>query len=151
MGYIYSILKKLNEGAKWIGDSETVSILNGGFPNPFDEGILITIVSSYGKLVGILLVMIIAYIILKMFSAASKIKDLYGKMLSFAIATLFAVQFTSNILMNLGYLPFINMNLPFVSYGGVSMIFDMAFMGLLLGIYRRKDIILPQIDKGYSL
>lgn len=41
---------------------------------------------------------------------------------------------------NLGLLPTLECQMSFISYGGSSLLIDMATMGLFLGVYRRKDI-----------
>lgn len=148
--YFYTSLRELYEGAKWLGDSK-MAFTTDRMPDLLSDLIFTSIVSSYGWIVAIILMSIIAYIILRMFLVTSKVKDLYGRLLSFAIATLFTAQFIGNILMNLGYSPYTASHLPFVSYGGSNIFVDMALMGLLLGIYRRKDILLPRIDKAYNL
>jgi cell division protein FtsW (lipid II flippase) len=80
-----------------------------------------------------------------MFHAASKISDRYGKFFSIGICCVFSLQVITNILMNLGYLPIAGISLPFISYGGTNLVCNMALMGMLVGIYRRKDIVLKEV------
>jgi len=52
------------------------------------------------------------------------------------------LQALGNILMNMGVFPTVSVSLPFMSYGGTNFVINMALMGLLLGIYRRKDLVM---------
>jgi len=59
-----------------------------------------------------------------------------------SIITTFTIQALANILMNLGLFPITGFSLPLVSYGGTNFIMNMVLIGLLLGIYRRKDLVM---------
>ena len=80
--------------------------------------------------------------IFRMFLASQRIKDGYGKYLVSSIVTVFALQIISNVLMNLGLFPILGISLPFISYGGSNFVANMALVGLMLGVYRRKDLII---------
>ncbi|MCO4130317.1 FtsW/RodA/SpoVE family cell cycle protein, partial [Enterobacter kobei] len=60
-------------------------------------------------------------------------------------ATLFAVPTTWNILMSFGVVPIMGISLPFISYGGSAILFYAAVLGLILNVYRRKDLVEPTI------
>ena len=60
-------------------------------------------------------------------------------------AILFAVPTIWNILMGLGFVPIIGVSLPFISYGGSAILFYAAVLGLILNVYRRKDLVEPTI------
>lgn len=53
---------------------------------------------------------------------------------------LFALEFVWNIFMVLGFAPIVSVGLPFISYGGTSAITQMAAVGIILSIYRRKNL-----------
>jgi len=55
--------------------------------------------------------------------------------------TVFAVQFILHILMILGLIPVMGVSLPFISYGGSQSIMNMVMVGLILSIYRRRNIV----------
>jgi cell division protein FtsW len=60
--------------------------------------------------------------------------DDYGRLLAFSIALLITVQAFVIISGNLGLIPTTGITLPFVSYGGSSLVVNFALIGLLLGI-----------------
>ena len=97
-----------------------------------------------GWLAGVLLILIIGFMIIRMFSAAMKVQESYGRLVTLSIAAMFTMQFVYNIAMNLGYVPLTGMPLPFVSYGGSNLVTNAAMMGIFLSVYRRKDLVLRE-------
>jgi cell division protein FtsW len=67
-----------------------------------------------------------------------KSKDSFGCFLSLGILTVIGLEFLVNISVVLGMLPTKGTPLPFISYGGSSLIFTMASVGILLNISRES-------------
>lgn len=61
-------------------------------------------------------------------------KDLFGKLLSFILGAMILIQAFINMGMSIGLLPTKGMPLPFISYGGSSMIYSLLAMGILVNI-----------------
>jgi len=140
-GYTNVVLDNILSSSKFLGSSESTYISGNGLPSANSEFIFTFVVGSLGWLFGILLIVLLGLIILRLFVAASKVRHEYGKYLCVGICCVFSLQVIVNLLMNLGLCPIFNVALPFFSYGGASYLFNMALIGLLLGVYRRKDII----------
>ena len=68
------------------------------------------------------------------------INDRYGKLLLIGGMTLFVVQFLYNVGMILGLLPITAILLPFISCGLTPTVFHALLMGIVLSVYRRKDM-----------
>jgi len=68
---------------------------------------------------------------------ARQAPDGFGKMLALGIVTLIAGQGVANIAMVSGVLPVIGVPLPFISFGGTSLIINMIGIGLLINVGRR--------------
>ena len=66
--------------------------------------------------------------------AALDVPDAYGRLLSACIAMLIAIQAAVIIAGNLRIIPTTGITLPFVSYGGSSLVVNFLLMGVLLGI-----------------
>jgi cell division protein FtsW len=80
---------------------------------------------------------IVLLFVLLLFSGlriAVSASDDYGRLLAFSIALLITVQAFVIIAGNLGLIPTTGITLPFVSYGGSSLVVNFALIGLLLGI-----------------
>lgn len=69
---------------------------------------------------------------------ALQARDDYGKLLAASIALLIAIQAAVIIAGNLRIVPTTGITLPFVSYGGSSLIINYLLVGLLLGISNRR-------------
>ena len=70
---------------------------------------------------------------------ANKAKDEYGQVLSMGIMILVVGQAIANLLMVGGMIPVVGVPLPFISYGGTSLIITMAAIGILANIGKQGD------------
>ena len=83
----------------------------------------------------------ILYIILitKAIYIAKTAKDNIGSYIAIGIAGMFIFYMVENIGMTIGLLPITGVPLPFVSYGGTSLITNFICIGLLLNISSRRQ------------
>jgi rod shape determining protein RodA len=65
-------------------------------------------------------------------------KDAFGTYLAAGIAAMFAIQMFVNVGMVIGIMPITGIPLPFLSYGGSSMLANFIAVGLLLNIHMRR-------------
>ncbi|WP_051569073.1 FtsW/RodA/SpoVE family cell cycle protein [Alkaliphilus transvaalensis] len=145
--YVHQIALELLTGARFIGEANGLFVDNGfekilRLPMANGDFVFVYIVAAFGWVTGILVLIVLLTTILRMLATAMKIKTTYGKFLSSSIVTVFALQIISNLLMNFGIFPNTGATIPFISFGGSSFIANMALVGFLLGIYRRKDMVL---------
>jgi cell division protein FtsW len=75
---------------------------------------------------------------------ALEASDDYGSFLAFGISTLFGVQALTNLAVAMAILPTKGLTLPFISYGGSSLLVNAAAIGVLLGISRPRRRIAPE-------
>jgi cell division protein FtsW len=96
------------------------------------------ILSGVGEelgLFGVLFVLLLfATLIVRGFRTSLKAPDLFGRYLALGITALIAVQSLINFGVVMGLLPTKGLPLPFISYGGTSLIIMGACMGILLNI-----------------
>lgn len=69
---------------------------------------------------------------------ALEVRDTYGRLLAASIALLVAIQAAVIIAGNLRLIPTTGITLPFVSYGGSSLVVNFILVGLLLGVAQRE-------------
>jgi cell division protein FtsW len=69
--------------------------------------------------------------------------DDYGSFMAFGIATLFGVQSMTNLAVAMAILPTKGLTLPFLSYGGSSLLVNAAAAGILLSISRSRTLVAP--------
>lgn len=142
-GYMYILIKEFLADAGWFGNGLNGNSTIQALPEAHTDFAFPYLVYSLGWAFGIFLSILLLVFLWRMSQTASKTKDHYGKILVVGGATLIAVPAIWNILMGLGFAPIINVSLPFVSYGGSSLLFYSAVLGIILSVYRRKDIVEP--------
>jgi rod shape determining protein RodA len=77
------------------------------------------------------LIVLLAFVVVRVLVVASRAGDGFGRLLGVGVAAWLAVQVVQNIGMNLGLLPVTGLPLPFVSYGGSSMVVCWVAVGLV--------------------
>ena len=64
----------------------------------------------------------------------------FGRMVAIGVSTAFFLYFFINIAMVTGLIPIVGVPLPFISYGGSSLITLMASFGIVMSVYVHRDI-----------
>lgn len=92
-----------------------------------------------------LIFFLFAVLLITCMRVAVRAKDTFGQVLALGIIFLVLGQALANLAMVAGLLPVVGVPLPFISYGGSSLIVTMAGMGMLLGIAdRSQDTSVPK-------
>ena len=86
---------------------------------------------------GVILLNVI--MIIKSIQVAKGIKDEAGSYVAIGIAGIFIFHTLENIGMTMGLLPITGIPLPFVSYGGSSLLSNIIMIGILLNISSRRQ------------
>ncbi len=79
-----------------------------------------------------------ALLIWRALRIAGMARDLFGTLIASGIAALWAFQLFVNVGMTMGIMPITGIPLPFISYGGSSLITNFVAVGLLLNIHMRR-------------
>jgi cell division protein FtsW len=96
---------------------------------------IVSVIGEELGLVGILLVVLLfGVVIWRGVKAAYAAPDAFGAYLALGITSLFGLQAIVNMLVAMGLLPTKGLALPFVSYGGSSLVLSLAAAGILLAI-----------------
>jgi rod shape determining protein RodA len=78
------------------------------------------------------------FMLARMFSSISKARDRAGVYIIFTAALLISFQFLVNILMIIGLFPVVGITLPFISYGGSSLLTSFVACGLVMNVRMRR-------------
>ena len=89
---------------------------------------------EHGFLGAMLIFFLLAVLLLYCIRIANKATDEFGQMLALGIMLLILGQGIANVAMVGGLLPVVGVPLPFISYGGSSLIVTMCAMGILLNV-----------------
>lgn len=142
-GYIILVIRDVLAEAGWFGHGLMNGINMEVLPEAHTDFVFPYLVYSLGWTFGIFLCLLLFVFVLRITMNGLKTKDLFGRLIVMGGAAIFTVPIFWNILMGLGVLPIMGVSLPFISYGG-SMVFHYgAVLGLVLSVYRRKDIVEP--------
>lgn len=131
-------LKTLMNANKFVGSSGTeVNMLLPEFNRDY---ILSYLSSMYGMIAGILICCVLAVLIIAVFNTAVKQKNQLGMIMGCGCGMVFLVSFLANVLENVGIFSSFSAFLPFISAGGSYIIASYGLMGIVLSIYRYKNV-----------
>ncbi len=103
-------------------------------PEPHTDFIFSVIGEELG-LCGVLIIIGLYFLILwKGIKIAKNAKDYFGSFMAVGITSAIAIQVCVNMGVVVGLLPTKGLTLPFLSYGGTSLLFSMASIGILMNI-----------------
>lgn len=105
-------------------------------PEPQTDFIFSIISEEFGFLGVIFISILFLIIIYRGFKIAKNIDSLFPKYLAFGITFSLSFQTLLNLMVVVGLIPVTGVTLPFLSYGGSSLLITMCSMGILLNISR---------------
>ena len=108
-------------------------------PEPHNDFIFSIIGEELGLIGCTIIVALFIVIVWRGIVTAIKAKDTYGTLLATGITSVIAVQAIINIAVVTGSMPVTGVPLPFISYGGSSLVINMVAMGILLNISRQSE------------
>ncbi len=135
-GFMYIRLKEVMSSAGWFGTSGDTKFI----PAADTDFVFASLTYYYGYVLALILVSVLSLFVARLVIISYKINDRYGKLLLVGGVTLFVFHFIYNVGMILGLLPRVSISLPFISYGLVPTLFHAFIMGIVLSVYRRKDM-----------
>lgn len=93
---------------------------------------------EFGFIGAVVLILLYISLIFKCLQSMRVARDKFGYLVVAGIISMFVFQIFQNIGMNVGLMPITGITLPFVSYGGSSMLTSMISIGLVLNIGMRR-------------
>ncbi len=100
-------------------------------PERHTDFIFATVSETFGLIGAILVVLIFAFLLYRIFIIYINQEELFEKVFSIIAFFLIFFQFFINVGMNIGILPIVGITLPFVSYGGSSLLSNFILLGIL--------------------
>ena len=105
-------------------------------PEPQTDFIFSIIAEEFGVMGAIIVVGLFSIILWRSIKISLNTPDLFSKYLSFGIIFQMIFQTLMNLMVVIGMIPVTGVTLPFLSYGGSSLLISMASIGILLNISR---------------
>ncbi|OUP50728.1 FtsW/RodA/SpoVE family cell cycle protein [Lachnoclostridium sp. An181] len=115
---------------KGLGNSTQKMVI----PEVQNDMILAIICEELGIFGAVLLLVLFGFLLYRLLFIAQNAPDMYGSLIVTGIFAHIALQVVLNIAVVTNLIPTTGITLPFVSYGGTSIVFLMSEMGIALGI-----------------
>ncbi|KRM55944.1 FtsW/RodA/SpoVE family cell cycle protein [Lacticaseibacillus sharpeae] len=106
----------------------------GYLPEPYTDFILSVISEELGMVGGMTVICLLVFLVCRIIQIGARSHSAYRTMLMYGIATMIFVQMFVNVGAVLGLLPITGVTLPFISYGGSSMLVLAASIGIVLNV-----------------
>lgn len=141
------------QGASYQINQILISLKNGGLlgvgvgasrgkfdfiPEVHSDAIFSVVAEEMGFIGAVFLIGLFIFLTHKIINIAKGAKDIEGKILSAGILALISVQALLNIASNVALIPLTGIPLPFISYGGSSLVVTMIAIGILINIKRQS-------------
>ena len=141
------------QGASYQINQILISLANGGLlgvgiggskgkfdfiPEVHSDAIFAVIVEEFGFLGAVVFIGVILFLISRAIQIARGAKDMEGKIIAVGIVSLLAIQAFLNLASVVALTPLTGISLPFISYGGSSLLMTMISIGILTNIKRQS-------------
>jgi cell division protein FtsW len=122
----------------WFGKGPGEGTVKRILPDSHTDFIFAVIGEEFGVIVCIALALVFAFIVVRGLLLAAKNEDPFCRFATAGLVMLFGLQSCINMAVNVHLMPAKGMTLPFVSYGGSSLISLSLGMGFLLAVTRKR-------------
>jgi rod shape determining protein RodA len=145
----------VDQGARYNREQAEIAIGSGGLlglgylqgtqtnldfvPEQHTDFVFTVVGEEFGFAGASALLALYALVLWRAFRIASLSRDPFATLLATGIASMLALQMFVNVGMNVGIMPITGIPLPFVSYGGSSLLLNFASIGLLLNLHMRRS------------
>ncbi|MFB5674774.1 FtsW/RodA/SpoVE family cell cycle protein [Paenibacillus terreus] len=110
------------------------SVQSGRVPYTYSDSIFVVIAEEFGFVGSSVLLLLYFILIHRMILIALECRDKTGPYIVVGVVSMLLYQIFENIGAFIGIMPLTGITLPFISYGGTSLLINMASMGLIMSI-----------------
>jgi cell division protein FtsW len=122
----------------WLGRGPGEGSVKRILPDAHTDFIFAVTAEEFGIIVCIALLMVFAFIVLRGLSLARRSEDTFCRLAATGLLFMFGLQACINMMVNVHLMPAKGMTLPFISYGGSSLLSLALGMGFLIALTRRR-------------
>ncbi|WP_058302209.1 FtsW/RodA/SpoVE family cell cycle protein [Gorillibacterium timonense] len=139
--YQFKNSKKAIGSGGLTGDGYTKGKMVHGNSIPFayTDTVFVVVAEEFGFVGSSVLLMLYFVLLYRMIMVAMECKDLGGKYLIIGIVSFFVFQIFQHVGMLMGLMPLTGITLPFISYGGTSLLIYLISIGLVLSVRIHQD------------
>ena len=124
-------------GAK-IGERAGSGFVSEFVPEAHTDFIFAVVGEKWGFIGGVILLLLYSVLLYKIIKIAIRSKDFFGSVICVGVFSSFLFSIIQNIGMTIGILPITGITLPFMSYGGSSLMTNFIALGLVVNVGMRK-------------
>ncbi|WJH32547.1 FtsW/RodA/SpoVE family cell cycle protein [Paenibacillus sp. CC-CFT747] len=110
------------------------SVHSNFIPVAYSDAIFVVVGEEFGFRGAVILLVLYFIMIYRMIIISMETEDLRGSYIIVGIVSLYVFQIFENVGMLIGLMPITGITLPFVSYGGTSLLINMVAIGLVMSI-----------------
>src|SRR3984885_2995721 len=122
----------------WFGRGPGEGTIKRILPEGHTDFVFAVAAEEFGVVLCLILVALFAFIVIRALTKAMRTEDPFIRFAAAGLAILFGMQSTINMAVNLHLIPAKGMTLPFISYGGSSLISLAYGMGMLVALTRER-------------
>ena len=122
----------------WLGRGPGEGTVKRILPDGHADFVFAVAAEEFGIVLCLILVALFAFIVLRALGHAMREEEPFGRFAVAGLALMFGIQAAIAMAVNLNLMPAKGMTLPFISYGGSSMISLAYAMGTLIALSRRR-------------
>ncbi|MNC30721.1 Rod shape-determining protein RodA [compost metagenome] len=115
------------------------SVHNNFVPVAYTDGIFVVVAEEFGFIGSSALLLLYFILIYRMILISIQSTNLAGSYMIVGIVSMYVFQIFQNIGMFLGLMPLTGITLPFVSYGGTSLLINMLSLGLVMSVKLHQE------------
>ncbi len=131
----------------WFGLGPGEGIAKRSLPDSHTDFVFAVGAEEFGIVLCLALLALFAFIVIRALSRAYATDDMFARFAASGLAVLFGVQAAINMSVNLQLIPAKGMTLPFISYGGSSMVSLAYGVGMMLALTRHPPAHRGAIDR----
>jgi rod shape determining protein RodA len=109
-------------------------------PERQTDFIFTMLAEELGMVGGLVLLALYVILLIYGYAIAFRCRHQFGRLVAMGLTTSFFLYFFINIAMVMGLIPVVGVTLPFISYGGTSLLTLMFSVGLLMNIHVHRDV-----------
>ena len=127
----------------WLGQGPGEGTVKSILPDSHADFIFAVAAEEFGIVLCLIVVGLFAFVVIRVLSRAMAAQDAFARYAAAGLAILFGTQSAINMAVNLHLIPAKGMTLPFISYGGSSLLSLAYGMGMVLALTRER----PQAEQ----
>jgi cell division protein FtsW len=122
----------------WFGLGPGEGIAKRSLPDSHTDFVFAVAAEEFGIVLCLALLALFAFIVIRTLSRAYSNEDMFARFAASGLAIMFGVQAAINMAVNLQLIPAKGMTLPFISYGGSSIVSIAYGVGMMLALTRMR-------------